>query len=81
MCIRAMGGIGLVSCNFVCQNTKSQNFDLLDPKNGDFDKLYLHDGPVGTRGDQSECCTWLKLCCDIYILRSKLLLVAPDPKQ
>jgi hypothetical protein len=81
MCTRAMGDTGLASFNFVCQNTKSQILAILDLKNGDFDKLYLHQGHVGTNGDQSECCTWFTLCCDIYILPSKLLLLAPDPKQ
>jgi hypothetical protein len=51
MCTRAVGDTGLLSFNSVCQNTKSQNFDVLDLKIAEFDKLYLHHGPVGTRGD------------------------------
>jgi hypothetical protein len=51
MCTAAMDGTGLISSNFVRENTKSQNLVLLDPKNCDFDKLYLHHRPVGTRGD------------------------------
>jgi hypothetical protein len=51
MWTRAIRATGLSSFNFVCQNTKSQILAILDLKNGDFDKLYLHLGPVGTRGD------------------------------
>jgi hypothetical protein len=51
MCTRAMGDTGLASFNSVRENTKSQNLVILDLRNGDFDKLYLHHGPVGTRGD------------------------------
>jgi hypothetical protein len=48
MCIRAMGAIGLTSFNSVHQNTKSLNLSIFDLKNGDFDKLYLHQDHVGT---------------------------------
>jgi hypothetical protein len=51
MCTRAMGAIGLTGFNFVWQNTKSQILAILDLKNNDFDKLYLHEDHVGTRGD------------------------------
>jgi hypothetical protein len=46
-----MDDTGLTSFNSVCQNTKSQNLVILDLKNGDFDKLYLHQDHTGTRED------------------------------
>jgi hypothetical protein len=42
MCTGVRGDTGLISFNFVCQNTKSQNFAILDPKNGDFALLQLN---------------------------------------
>jgi hypothetical protein len=36
MYTRSMGAIGLTGFNSVHENTKSQNFAILDPKNGDF---------------------------------------------
>jgi hypothetical protein len=39
MCTRAMDDAGVTSFNSVYQNTKSQNFVILDPKNGDFGPL------------------------------------------
>jgi hypothetical protein len=47
-CTRAMGDIGLTNFNSARQNTKSQNFAVLDLKNGAFGKLYLHQDHVGT---------------------------------
>jgi hypothetical protein len=38
-----MNETGLVSFNSVCQNTKSQNLAILDPKNGEFALLQLNE--------------------------------------
>jgi hypothetical protein len=54
MYTRVMDGTGLISFNFVRQNTKSQKLADWNLQNGDFDKLYLHHGPVGTRGDTMQ---------------------------
>jgi hypothetical protein len=69
MCTRAMDDTGLASLNSGRQNTKSQNLVILDPKNGDFDKLYLHHGPVGTRGDSKPCRPWPVLFAGAHVLR------------
>jgi hypothetical protein len=64
-----MGARGLCSFNSVRENTKSENLAILDSKNGDFDKLYLHQTPVGTRGDSKPDRPWPVMFAGAHILR------------
>jgi hypothetical protein len=73
-----MGETGLTSFNSVCQITKSQILAILDLESGDFDKLYLHHGPVRTRGDIMRDRHWHVVRADVHGLCECVRLSAPD---